>query len=56
MLRELTVLKEFNILNKASKNPIDLSKKEFNEIKRMKEYINLLKKEKNVKVEIFMTF
>jgi len=48
-LKELTVLKMFDLKNKASKNPIDLSQKDFKEINRMKDYINLYKKEKKIK-------
>jgi len=45
-LKKLNVLKQFDLLNKYSKKPIDLSKIEFIEINRMKEYIQLLKMEK----------
>ena len=48
-LKELTVLKELDLKNNESKNPVDLSNKDFYDIKRMKEYINLFKKEKKIK-------
>jgi len=48
ILKELTVLKMFYLKNKESKTPIDLSQKDFKEISRMKEYINLYKKEKKI--------
>ena len=48
ILKELTVLKMFYLKNKESKTPIDLLQKDFKEISRMKEYINLYKKEKKI--------
>ena len=50
-IKELTVLKQFDSKNKESKNPIDIKKKTFSEIKDKKEFKNLLKKEKKIKVE-----
>ena len=48
-LKELTVLKTFNLINKESIDPIDLLHKELREIKRMKVYFDLFKKEKKNK-------
>ena len=51
ILKKLTVLKKFSLINKESKNPIDLWRKQFWEIKRMEEYIKLFIKEEKIKVD-----
>ena len=50
-IKELTALKQFDSDNKKSKEPIDIKKKTFTEIKDTKEFKNLLKKEKKIKVD-----
>ena len=48
-IKQLTAFKVFNEKNNESKEPIDLTKKDFNEITKLKEYINCLKNEKKIK-------
>ena len=48
-IKQLTAFKVFNEKNKESKEPIDLTKKVFNQISKLKEYINCLKNEKKIK-------
>ena len=48
-IKQLTAFKVFNEKNKESKEPIDLTKKDFNQISKLKEYINCLKDEKKIK-------
>ena len=48
-IKQLTAFKEFNIENNKLKEPIDLTKKEFKEILRMKDFITVLKNEKKIK-------
>ena len=50
-LKELTVLKAFSLINKESKDPIDLRQKDFEEIKAMKEYCKLYKNEEKIKLD-----
>jgi len=48
-IKQLTVFKEFNNENSKSNKPVDLTKKDFQEIMRMKEFINIYKNEKKIK-------
>ena len=50
-IKELTALKQFDSKNKESIKPIDIKKKTFAEIKDTKEFKNILKKEKKIKVD-----
>ena len=47
-IKELIVFKQLNHQNNVSKEIIDLNKKEFSEIRKMKKFKNLLKKEKKI--------
>ena len=48
-IKQLTAFKVFKEKNSESKEPIDLTKKDFNEITKIKEYFNCLKDEKKIK-------
>ena len=50
-IKELTVFKQFKTKNNESDKPIDLKSKQFSEIKNIKEFKNLLKEEKKIKVD-----
>ena len=50
-LKKFTVFTKFSLINKESKNPIDLRRKQFWEVEEMKEYINLFIKEEKIKVD-----
>ena len=50
-IKELTVLKQFYYKYKESKEPLDIKNKQFSEIKNLKEFKNLWKKEKTIKVD-----
>ena len=49
LIKELTAFKEFNNQNNESKEPMDLNNKDFHEIRRIKEFNNILKKDKKIK-------
>ena len=48
-IKQLTAFKQFDLKNNELEEPIDLTKKEFKEIIRMKEFINILKNERRIK-------
>ena len=50
-VKELLVYKQMNLQDKESKESIDLTKFEFSEIRRMKEFKNLFKKEKSINLD-----
>ena len=49
LIKELIAFKEFNEQNNKSKEPLDLKNKDFSEIKRIKEFNDILKKDKKIK-------
>ena len=49
-IKELTAFKQFESQNKQSNEPIDLKNKQFSEIKNIKEFKNILKKDKVIKL------
>ena len=49
-IKELTALKQFVSKNKESKKPMEIKKKTFTEIRYEKEFKDILKKEKKIKV------
>ena len=51
IIKELTALKQFESKNLDSKEPIDLKNQQYSEIKNKKEFINILKKEKTIKID-----
>ena len=51
LIKELTVLKQFYFKNKESKEPIDLKNKLYVEVKNLKEFKKLLKKDKKIKID-----
>ena len=51
LIKELTVLKQFDSINKESNNPIDLTNKQFAEIKNLKQFMKILNNHKKIKLD-----